>query len=41
MIDPEADATINDEPHHNPLAGISNLKDITGEDIELKGAVIG
>lgn len=40
VIDPDANITINDEPHHNPLTGINNLKEITGEDIELRGTAI-
>jgi len=39
VIDPEAQMTINDESHHNPLNGVNNLLDITGEDIDLRGAV--
>lgn len=38
LIDPEAIVTLEDETHHNPLAGVTNLKTVTGEDIELKGA---
>ncbi len=38
LIDPDAATVINDEGHQNPLAGINNLKEITGEDVELKGS---
>ncbi len=37
-IDPEAEINIEDAAHHNPLSGVSNLKTVTGEDVELKGA---
>lgn len=40
VIDPSVPATVVDEPHHNPLAGISNLKEVTGDDIELMGCVM-
>ena len=38
IIDPEAPANFEDAAHHNPLSGVTNLSDTTGEDIELKGA---
>jgi len=36
-IDRNASADIQDAGHHNPLAGVGNLKEITGEDIDLVG----
>ena len=40
IIDPSVAATIVDAQHHNPVAGVSNLKTVTGDDVELMGIVV-
>jgi len=38
IIDPEVPAKFEEATHHNPLSGVSNLQEINGEDVDLKGA---
>jgi len=38
VIDPDVPVMLEDAYHHNPLAGVTNLNTVTGEDVELKGA---
>lgn len=40
VIDPDVPVTVSDAPHHNPFAGISNLKELTGEEAPLMGVVL-